>query len=65
MNNTLGTTPQPNPWADDWVDFLRDHRIGHQLTLARQKIALMDADPGIDFEDLLGISQALCKDILS
>ena len=35
-----GGTPQPNPWTKpnsgtkEWVEFFRDHRIGHQLDLA-------------------------------
>ncbi|CAG9467269.1 unnamed protein product [Pedinophyceae sp. YPF-701] len=33
-NNTIGATPQPNPWTDDWVEFFREHRIRHQLRLA-------------------------------
>lgn len=33
-DNTIGLTPQPNPWGDNWVEFLRDHRIGYQLRLA-------------------------------
>ena len=34
VNNTIGGTPQPNPWTDNWVEFFRDHRLGHQLKLA-------------------------------
>ncbi len=34
-DNHIGATPQPNPWNDDWVDFFRRHRLGHQLELAR------------------------------
>lgn len=34
-NNTIGSSPQPNPPADDWVDFWRTHRLGTQLELAR------------------------------
>lgn len=34
-DNYLGGTPQPNPWSDDWPDFFRQHRLGHQLALAR------------------------------
>jgi fructosamine-3-kinase len=33
-NNTIGGTPQPNPWEDDWVTFFREHRLRHQLNLA-------------------------------
>jgi protein-ribulosamine 3-kinase len=33
-NNTIGSTPQLNPWTEDWVSFLQDYRIGSQLTLA-------------------------------
>lgn len=33
-DNHLGSTPQPNPWCDDWVRFNADHRLGHQLRLA-------------------------------
>jgi len=35
VNNTIGATPQPNPWTDDWVEFFAVHRLGHQLKLAR------------------------------
>ena len=33
-DNTIGGTPQPNPWSDDWVGFLREQRLGMQLRLA-------------------------------
>jgi fructosamine-3-kinase len=35
-DNTIGRTPQKNPWTDDWVDFFREHRLGFQLDLAAQ-----------------------------
>lgn len=35
-DNAIGATPQPNPWTDNWIEFLRTHRLGHQLKLARQ-----------------------------
>jgi fructosamine-3-kinase len=35
VNNTIGESPQPNGWMDDWVEFFRVRRIGHQLKLAR------------------------------
>lgn len=34
-DNYLGSTPQPNAWRDDWVDFWRENRLGHQFALAR------------------------------
>ena len=34
IDNTIGSTHQPNPWADDWLEFWRDHRLGYQLELA-------------------------------
>ena len=33
-DNTIGKTPQHNPWSDDWVVFFRDHRLLFQLELA-------------------------------
>ncbi len=32
-----GATRQPNGWLDDWIDFYRDRRLGHQLTLLRRQ----------------------------
>jgi len=34
QDNFIGTTPQPNGWKDDWIDFWREHRLGFQLQLA-------------------------------
>eukprot|EP00439_Symbiodinium_sp_Y106_P024466 s1336_g2.t9 len=34
VNNTIGETPQRNPWSDDWVAFYRDHRLGYQVDMA-------------------------------
>ena len=34
VDNTLGGTPQPNGWMDNWVDFFRERRLRHQLRLA-------------------------------
>jgi protein-ribulosamine 3-kinase len=33
-DNTIGSTPQHNPWTDSWIAFLREHRFGYQLELA-------------------------------
>jgi fructosamine-3-kinase len=45
-----GTTLQPNPRTDRWVDFYREHRLGHQLRLLRSAIGKSDAER---FEKLL------------
>ena len=34
IDNTIGSTPQPNAWMDDWIAFWREQRLGHQLELA-------------------------------
>ena len=34
INNTIGSTPQINTVSDDWINFWRDRRLGHQLELA-------------------------------
>jgi protein-ribulosamine 3-kinase len=35
-DNFIGSTPQPNGWANNWVEFLREKRFGFQLQLAKQ-----------------------------
>lgn len=35
-DNTIGSTPQPNAWAQDWLTFFRERRLRHQLELARE-----------------------------
>ena len=35
-DNFIGSTPQPNGWASDWIEFLRTQRFGFQLKLAKQ-----------------------------
>jgi fructosamine-3-kinase len=37
QGNTIGSTPQPNPWVEDWADFFAQHRIGYQLDLAQRR----------------------------
>jgi protein-ribulosamine 3-kinase len=36
-DNTIGATPQPNAWSEQWVTFLRERRLLHQLDLAAAK----------------------------
>ena len=33
-DNTIGSTVQRNAWSGDWVQFVRERRLGDQLTLA-------------------------------
>ncbi len=36
-DNTIGATPQINAWADDWIAYWRERRLGFQLSLAASK----------------------------
>lgn len=36
-SNTIGETPQPNPWTESWADFFWQHRLLYQLKLAQRK----------------------------
>lgn len=36
-DNYIGATEQPNTPLDDWVEFWRERRLGHQLRLARDR----------------------------
>lgn len=38
MDNTIGSTPQINTPAHDWVTFWREHRLGYQLRLAERNV---------------------------
>lgn len=45
-DNTIGSTPQPNSFNDDWIEFWRRQRLGFQLALARQnglEVRIIDA----------------------
>jgi protein-ribulosamine 3-kinase len=37
QDNFIGTTPQPNTWDSNWIDFWRKQRLGFQLQLAATK----------------------------
>lgn len=37
IDNTIGSTHQPNTRSENWVDFWREQRLGFQLKLAAQK----------------------------
>ncbi|MDY7013799.1 MAG: fructosamine kinase family protein [Cyanobacteriota bacterium] len=36
-NNTIGSTPQMNPWTEEWSEFFAEHRIGYQVRLAKRR----------------------------
>ncbi len=37
QNNTIGDTPQQNPWTADWVEFFREYRLRYQFKLANRR----------------------------
>ncbi|MCW8876674.1 MAG: fructosamine kinase family protein [Kangiellaceae bacterium] len=37
QDNFIGSTPQPNSWGADWIEFFGDHRLLFQLDLLRIK----------------------------
>lgn len=36
-DNTIGETPQPNGWDENWTRFYGEQRLGHQFELARKR----------------------------
>jgi len=36
-DNTIGRTPQPNGWSENWVAFFRERRLRYQLDIATRK----------------------------
>lgn len=34
VDNTIGASPQPNGWMDDWIQFFRDRRLMHQALIS-------------------------------
>ncbi len=59
-DNYLGTTLQVNTWADNWLTFWREQRLGRQLTLFSRKtghddkLLLMGERLMAKLDDLLG-----------
>jgi len=37
IDNTIGTTPQLNPWTKDWVTFFVNYRLRFQLKLIQER----------------------------
>lgn len=50
-DNTIGSTPQPNDWSDDWMEFMCERRLGHQLDLALQRGAARMKERGSELLD--------------
>ena len=49
MDNSIGSTPQPNHRSSNWVDFYGKHRLAHQFGLASLKReAFMGGDTLLD-----------------
>ncbi len=77
IDNTIGATPQPNSWKDNWADFWDEHRLGHMLKLTgdaglnkdkvemvRQKTRQLlshNPTPSIIHGDLWGGNKGFCK----
>lgn len=77
IDNTIGATPQPNSWEDNWPDFWDKHRLGHMLKLTgnaglslekverlRQKTRELlshNPAPSIIHGDLWGGNKGFCK----
>ena len=36
-DNTIGATPQINAWNEEWIAFMREHRLGYQYALAARQ----------------------------
>jgi len=42
VDNTIGSTLQPNGWMDNWIDFYRERRLRHQANLTRDRGGVRD-----------------------
>jgi fructosamine-3-kinase len=52
QHNHLGSTPQPNTWCDDWVEFNAMHRLGFQVERA-SKAGLLSNNERFRFDQLI------------
>ncbi len=37
QQNTIGATPQVNPWTENWLEFYIEHRLRYQFSLAKRR----------------------------
>lgn len=56
-DNTIGATPQKNPFSNNWIDFYRYHRLGFQFDLAKR-----NGNPFRKADDLLNRLEDYFKD---
>ncbi|GAB4295505.1 MAG: fructosamine kinase family protein [Thiohalomonadaceae bacterium] len=72
-DNTIGSTPQPNERSMDWMEFMCERRLGHQLDLAvraghrrlhRRGEELLDRMPDL-FSDYTPVASLLHGDLWS
>jgi fructosamine-3-kinase len=77
IDNTIGATPQPNGWEEDWPDFWDKHRLGHMLKLTgdagydaekvkklrlkTRELLSHSPEPSIVHGDLWGGNKGFCK----
>ena len=47
-DNTIGATHQPNTQEADWIRFYKEHRLGHQISLARGNGASRRLQQGVE-----------------
>jgi fructosamine-3-kinase len=53
-DNTIGSTPQLNPWTSEWIAFWREQRLAYQLRLAAaQGMATRALDKGEQVQNML------------
>ena len=69
QDNCIGSTPQPNPEGQNWIDFYREYRLRHQFSLAAHKgqtfNKIHDLLSGLDFffEDYTPLPSLLHGDL--
>jgi len=64
QDNFIGSTPQPNCWTDNWVEFFGEQRLGFQLGLAADNgFGFLQADGRQLMESLNGFFEGYQPEI--
>lgn len=58
-DNTIGSTPQPNPCIKNWLDFFKEFRLEHQMKLLLQKNLIIP-----EFDELISKVDDLFDDYM-